>query len=318
MEPLQDNNITAQDGLAREFIVLRRGDGLRRSYVDKLVGRGVARWADIPPSCGSAEAQRLIAAAVGQIPDADLPAAERRIALAALGLEPKLHAVTLCGRTALIAADQQLGERTARRRVDDAFVTLARAVAKNMDRHDPERGWAVRELRTLVRLDRPAPEVVKEYAIVATRDGLAHIAVRFGMPPRRDIADRVVEADIDYGARIVASKRLGACEFWYLLVLPKPLTWNETHTFTIAFQALDGHPIAEDYVVTPSVSCALVETRVRFDATRRPVTVWRIDPTTPAGSMLALNGVDEVQARFDDPEQGFSYGVYWRYEPAST
>jgi hypothetical protein len=41
--------------LVGEFIVLRRGPGLRRPHVHKLIGPGVARWADIPPSCGSAE-----------------------------------------------------------------------------------------------------------------------------------------------------------------------------------------------------------------------------------------------------------------------
>jgi hypothetical protein len=315
---MRHNITTVQDDLVHEFIVLRRGEGLHRSYVDKLVGRGVARWADIPPGCGSAEVQRLITAALGQIPDADLPADDRRIVLAALGLEPNLRAVTLLGRTALIAADQKLGERTARRRVDAAFVTLARAVAKNRGWHDPERGWAVRELRTLVRLDRPAAEVVEEYTIVASRDGLAHLAVSFNVPGRHDNDDRVVDADIDYGARIAASKRLGAAAFWHLLALPKPLTRNETHTFTIVHQALDGHPIAEGYQVTAAPSLALVETRVRFDPGRRPAAVWRVDPTTPAGPTLALDGVNEVRARFDGPKQGFSYGVCWRHEPANT
>jgi hypothetical protein len=87
----------------------------------------------------------LTTAALSQIRDADLSAADRGIVLGALGREPTLHAATLLGRTALIAANRQLGERTARRRVDDAFVTLSRAVAKNMDRNDDsERGWAVR------------------------------------------------------------------------------------------------------------------------------------------------------------------------------
>lgn len=307
-----------QDALVREFIVLRRWRGLRRPDLHKRIGRGVARWADIPPGCGSAEIQRLVDQAIGQLTDADLPPQDRRTVLVALGLDQQLYAESLAGRTALLAADQELGDRTARRRVDNAFVTLARAVAANGDPHDPERGWALRQLRALVRLDRAASKVVEEHTIAATGDGLAHIAIRFSVPPRRDSADRVVDADIDYGARIVASKRLGAGEFWYLLALPKPLAWNETHTFTIAFQALDGHPIADDYVVTPPVSCALVETRVRFDATRRPAAVWRTDPTAPAGSMLALNGANEVRARFDDLEQGSSYGVCWRYEPAST
>jgi hypothetical protein len=77
-------------------------------------------------------------------------------------------------------------------------------------------------------------------------------------------------------------------------------------------------PIAEGYQVTGAASLALVETRVRFDPGRRPAAVWRVDPTTPAGSTLALDGVNEVRARFDGPEQGFSYGVCWRHEPAST
>ena len=33
----------------------------------------------------------------------------------------------------------------------------------------------------------------------------------------------------------------------------------------------------------------------------------------PDGPLLALDGADEVMARFDHPEQGFSYGIGWRY-----
>ncbi|WP_345033202.1 hypothetical protein [Kutzneria kofuensis] len=197
-------------------------------------------------------------------------------------------------------------------------------VVKRVDPLDPERGWAVRRLRVLVRLDRPVPEVIEERTIVATRDGLDHIVARFSVPRRSDGADidREVHAEMQHGARIVEANRLGAGHFRYLLALPRPLAWNEPHTYAIVFQVRDGQPIADHYVFTPLVSCALFEARVRFDAARRPLAVWRTERTVPRtlphrgrpdGPLLALDGADEVAARFDHPEQGFSYGVCWRY-----
>ncbi|QUQ62844.1 hypothetical protein [Kutzneria sp. CA-103260] len=311
--------------LVREFITLRRGRGLHRADVHRRIGRAVARWADIPADCGGADVRRLVNQAIGRLAEVDLLPEDRRIVLVALGLDRELHAATLSRRTSLLAADQRLSERTARRRVDDAFVKLAQVIAKHVDQQDPERGWAVRRLRVLVRLDRPAPEVIEERTVVATRDGLDHIVARFSVPRRRDGADidREVDADIQHGVRIVESKRFGANHFWYLLALPRPLAWNEAHTYTIVFQVRDGEPIADHYVFNPLVSCSLFETRVRFDAARRPVAVWRTDravPRTlphrgvPDGPLLPLDGAHEVEAVFDDPEQGFSYGVSWRYE----
>jgi hypothetical protein len=311
-------------GLIAEFTTLRRGRGLHRADVHQRIGREVARWADIPPDCGGAEVRRLVSQAIGLLTDVDLPAEDRKAVLVGLGLDRDLHAATLSRRTALLAADCRLSERTARRRVDDAFVKLAQLIARTVDPSDPERGWAVRRLRVLVRLDRPNPEVIEERTIVATRDGLDHVVARFSVPRRRDGADidREVQAEIQHGASIVRAERLNAVHFRYLLRLPRPLAWNETHTYAIVFQVRDGQPIADHYVFNPLVTCALFETRVRFGA-RRPLAVWRTDRAgpgtlphrgTPDGPLLALDGADEVAARFERPEQGFSYGICWRHQ----
>jgi hypothetical protein len=310
--------------LVREFTVLRRGRGLHRAAVHARVGPAVARWADIPPDCPTADIRRLVHAAIAQIPAADLLPEERRIVLVALALDRDLHAATLSGRTELLCTEYRWSERTARRRVDDAFAKLAQVIARRVDPSDPERGWAVRQLRVLVRLDRDAPEVIEERTIVATRDGLDRIVARFSLPRRPDGADldRVVQADIQHGARIVADKREGTSHFRYILELPRPLNRNESHTYSIAFRVGDGLPVSDHYVFNPLVSCALFETRVRFDVARRPVVVWRTDRASPRtlphqgkpdGPLLALDGAGEVLARFDSPEQGFSYGISWRY-----
>ncbi|MFI9384880.1 hypothetical protein [Kutzneria sp. NPDC052558] len=310
--------------LTREFIVLRRGRGLHRAAVHDLIGPAAARWADIPPGCSNAEVRRLVNAAVAGIPETDLVAEDRRVVLVALALDRELQAGTLSSRTELLATEFRWSERTARRRIDDAFAKLAQAIARRIDPSDPERGWAVRQLRALVRLDRSTPEVIEERTIVATRDAVSQIVARFSVPRRPDGADldREVHAEIQHGARIVAHNRLGPSHFRYLLELPRPLARNEEHTYSIVFQVRDGQPIADHYVFNPLVSCSLFETRVRFDATRRPVAVWRTDRASPRtlphhgipdGPLLALDGADEVMARFDRPEQGFSYGVSWRY-----
>jgi hypothetical protein len=313
-----------EQDLTREFIVLRRGRGLHRAAVHDRVGPAVARWADIPPGCSNADIRTLVNAAVAQIPDADLPAEERRIVLVALALARELQAATLSSRTELLATEYRWSERTARRRIDDAFAKLAQVIARRIDPSDPERGWAVRQLRALVRLDRRMPEVIEERTIVATRDNLSQIVARFSVPRRPDGADidREVHAEIQHGARIVAQNRLGTSHFQYLLELPRPLARNEEHTYSIVFQVCDGQPISDHYVFNPLVSCSMFETRVRFDAARRPIAVWRTERASPRtlphqglpdGPLLTLDRADEVLARFDRPEQGFSYGVCWRY-----
>lgn len=310
--------------LTGEFTVLRRGWGLHRPAVHSLIGPAVAGWADIPPDCPNAEIRRLVNAAVAQIPESDLLADERRVVLVALALDRDLQAAKLSARTELLASEFHWSERTARRRIDDAFAKLAQVIARRVDPSDPERGWAVRQLRVLVRLDRPAPEVIEERTIVATRDGLDRIVARFSVPRRPDGADvdRDVHADIQHGARIVAQNRQGTSHFRYILELPRPLARNESHTYSIVFQVRDGLPISDHYVFSPLISCSLFETRIRFSAARRPVAVWQTErafPRTlphhgvPDGPILPLDRADEVHARFDRPEQGFSYGVCWRY-----
>lgn len=323
---VRSKGLQVQDDLVHELISLRRGRGLHRTDVHKRIGPAVARWADIPPGCGGAEVRRLVHQAIGRFTEDDLPPDDRRMVLAALGLDRELHSATLTRRTSLLAADRRLSERTIRRRVDDAFAKLAHVITKQVDSDDPERGWVVCRLRALVLLDREAPEVVEERTIVATRDDLAHIAVRFSMPRRSHGPglDREVDAEIQYGAVIVATKRLGANHFLYLLALPRALARNETHTYAIVFKARDGRSIADHYVFTPLVSCRLFETRVRFAATRRPVAVWRTDQALsdadvlphdgqPDGPLLALDGANEAAATFDHPEQARTYGICWRF-----
>jgi hypothetical protein len=309
--------------LTREFMALRRGRGLHRPNVHTVIGPAIAQWADVPPDCSNADVRRLVNAAVAQIPDMDLPEEERRVVLVALALDRELRSATLSTRTELLGTEFRWSERTTRRRIDDAFAKLAQVIVKRVDPSDPERGWAVRRLRVLVRLDREAPEVIEERTIVATRDDLSQIVARFSVPRRPDSADldREVHADVQHGARIVAENRQGANHFRYLLELPRPLSRNESHTYSIVFQVRDGQPISDHYVFNPLVSCAMFEARVRFDAGRRPMVVWRTDRASPRtlphhgvpdGPLLTLDRAAEVVARFDGPEQGFSYGICWR------
>ena len=316
---------TLEVDLTSEFAALRHGRGLWRPGVHDQVGHAVAEWAGVPPGCTDGEVRRLVDVAIGLIPDADLPADERETVRVAIGLDRRYPATTLTKRIELLASERKQSGRTMRRRVDDAFALLAQVIAKRTDRLDPERGWSVRRLRVLVRLDSERPQVREERTIVATRDNLDRIVARFSVPRTLDgeDVDREVSAEIQHGARIAAGNRQGSNHFRYLLDLPRVLARGDEHTYAIVFKVSDGLPITDHYVFNPLTSCASFEARVRFASSHLPVAVWRTDRTVPRslphrghpdGPMLSLDGAGEVAQTFDDLEQGFSYGICWRYD----
>ncbi len=262
---------------------------------------------------------------------ADFPADLRLSVHVGLALEARAQLRFLTDRIAWLAGQLHCEPRTARRRVEHGFVLLAQAAAGRTRRvdDDPERGWHVGGVTALLRLDTPTPELYDERMIVAERDGLSRIAVRFSLPRHAgdDSARHDLIAEVLFGAVIEQAQRLSEAHYRFLLNLPRPLARGETHRYQMLYRVPVGQPVSPHYVFQPLVACESFGLRVRFDPGRLPWAVWLLDGVPPrlvdsdepgAGPLLEPDGAGEVPLSFGDLRQGLAYGIGWAFEPRPT
>ncbi|MBB5869646.1 hypothetical protein F4553_003025 [Allocatelliglobosispora scoriae] len=315
--------------LDTELVRLRRGWGLQADGLRNRLGPGLTELCHIHGSPNDAAIRHHVGSELTRLA-ADFPA-DMRIAIGhALGIDHGVQLAHLRDRIAVLAQTLRCSERTARRRVDTAFARLAETALRNHraeeEHGDPAKGWQVRRLRSLLRLDGDAPELIEERTIVALRDDLDRIAVRFSLPPTPNDAEAGPDLliDVQRGARLERSERQGRSHFHYTLALPRPLNYGEEHTYTIVFGVAAGQRIRDHYAFVPLVPCEEFHLVVRFDLARRPESLWRLrhlaprqlDEGQPTSELLELDGAGEVTLDFAQLEQGFAYGVGWR--PAGT
>jgi hypothetical protein len=184
---------------------------------------------------------------------------------------------------------------------------------------DPEKGWYVRRLSALLRLDISSPEVYEERTIVATRDELDLIRVRFSLPGQGGNGLYEVIADVQQGAQITAKDRLGTAHYRFTLALPTTLRHGREHRYTMRYRVPDGSAIRPHYAYVPFTPCESLRVRVRFDPSRLPIAVWRLNRLAPrlldeevaSPELLEIDRAGEVAVDFTDLDQGFGYGVGW-------
>jgi len=313
-----------EDGLLRELTTLRRGWGLEADRLRSRLGPLVAGWCEIHRTTSDREARRVLREAISAA-IAEFPADDRLAVNVALGIAPGAQHALLSDRIGVLADRLRVSERTARRRIDRSFVRLAAEIEAGTrpadGGPDPDKGWFVKRLEVLVRLDTGEPEVTEERLIVATRDGLGRIAAQFTVPRTEDGRDgeRHVDADARHGVRIGTGQREGQRHFRWLLDLPRPLSRGESHTYSLAYRIRDGLPIRPSYVFVPLVPCESFTVRVRFDPLRPPRVVWRLDRVPPSvvsdppqpGEPLPLDGACEVAQEFTAPQLGYAHGLRW-------
>ncbi|MEU7784878.1 hypothetical protein [Amycolatopsis sp. NPDC049159] len=313
-----------EDGLLRELTTLRRGWGLEADRLRSRLGPLVSGWCEIHRTASDRDARRvlreMISAAI-----ADFPEADRLAVNVALGIATGTQHARLSDRVTILAERLRVSERTARRRIDRAFVRLAAEIQAGSQpgegAPDPDRGWFVKRLKALLRLDTAEPELIEERVIVATQDGLRRISAQFTVPRTDDGLDgeRHVAADAQHGVRISDRSREGQRHFRWLLDLPRPLSRGDSHTYSLVLRVQDGRPIRSSYTFVPLVTCESFTVRVRFDPDRPPRSVWRLDRVAPSvladppqpGAPLDLDGAGEVAQDFAAPQLGYAYGLRW-------
>jgi hypothetical protein len=312
--------------ILEEFTRLRHGWGVMSPGLTNKIGPALAELCGLSSHDSDLHARRKILALTEGLAEA-LTDLERTSVRYALGQGKGLEHARLDTRIKLLAEELTCSPRTARRRVDEAFRTLAQQAAQiaaraDADRDDPERGWTVDELDALLRLDLRAPELIETRKIVALRDGLKKITARVSLPRRTlgEDDDRDLDADAQQGARIEATERQGQSHYRYLLDLPRPLAKGETHSYTLVFRVPEGRLASPHYAFVPLIACSMFKLKIRFDPAQRPDRVWRLDRLFPRlldeglerGNPLPLDDAFEVAVRFDTLDVGFAYGVAWQ------
>jgi hypothetical protein len=306
-----------------EFARLRRGPGLNGHRLAERVGPHVRDLCGLAPNATDADARHQATAMVELLAKA-LPDDDQLAVEIALGISAESRLALLSDRVDVLARRLYCEERTARRRIERAFARLAdEAMAYSSTAGVPGKGWRVRRLEALLRLDGPAPELTEKRTIVATRSGLQRISGRFSLPRSSDTGPGPgpLSADVVQGARLESWEAQGETHFHFTLAMPRTLKDGEEHTYTIAFRMPSGQPISPHFAFVPLVACSTFQLRIRFSTARPPASVWRLDQLPPrvlddrsiGGPRLYLDDAGEILTAFEDMDNGFAYGAAWSY-----
>ncbi|HEV2638109.1 MAG TPA: hypothetical protein VGX23_23370 [Actinocrinis sp.] len=318
--------MATKEELIREFARLRRGWGLESEDLAARIGPALTALFEIVPGTEDRRIRDAVMAQVERI-SGGFPHEDRLALRFGLGAGPGVQGSSLTGRIQRLADDNlHCSMRTARRRVTRAFKRLAEesASARSQPRavvDDPDKGWHLRRMETLLRLDIDLPEVIETRTITADRDGLKQISARVSLS--RNVVDSHSDlklwAEVQYGAAIQAREKQGETHFRFILDLPRVLQRGQDHKYAMEFRTPPDQPRRPYYAITPLVDCEFYQLRIRFDPSRPPSAVWRFQGLPPRslddllipGDQLRLDDACEVVQEFVQLDRGFSYGIGW-------
>jgi hypothetical protein len=302
------------DDVCGELGRLRRGYGVRSPRSEAEVGPGLRALCGIESHDDPALVRTKLQAGLTALLT-ELSPDEQRVASAALGLHPDATGV-LARRVEWLAQTIDVSERTVMRRIQEtlrllAEVAVTRGVAIRSTPR-PGAGWVAQKLRTLVRLDKHATEVIQERTILATRDDVETINEVVGLPGPAE----GTEMEILYGG-VLRSVERRSSHFRYVIDLPVALMRGESHSYAVHFRLPEGQRYAYHYVVMPSVQMRDFTLRIRFDRSRLPRHVWRVEDASHreidnpdlAGTVMRPDRAGEITAEFHDLSPAVAYGV---------
>lgn len=302
--------------LVRELKSLRKGRGVFAARIGERVGPNLRAMCgisgdDLPATIRGKLVARLIELTEQLPEDLRLPT----VAAFALSTEARLPLYGDRLHWAAIKIDRD--PRTVRRRVDDAIDQLAELVATAPS--EPRPAWHTAELHVVVALDRPQPEVLERYHIVADQDALHELDITSPLATGR----RYLEVDVFYGGRLrdrgTMSDRPGL-----VLVLPEPLSKGEPHDFAVRYRLASPRVLRSYVVYICGRPCELFDLRLRFERDRSPSHVWTLRDVRqsagshPAGHQYPVNSAGEVHLRFRRLLPGLGYGARWEADGRST
>jgi hypothetical protein len=312
------------DALAAELKFLRRGRAMRHPGILKRLGPQTRRLAGIGDEANSAAARAAMTSAIEDLLRAE--SVETRMAvLGALALHPQADQRDLTARERWLAGQLNCHERTARRRVDEAFEVLILVASDRAQAGGAERpvsdAWHVQAVRAFLRLDGPSPDLTEYRSIVVTDEQLSEIVCLFTLPRPAGVvpADHDLVVEVLYGGRISRRERPSEEHFRILVELPRTYRRGETHEYAIRYQVPPGQQMVPHYVLQPLSLCLAFDVTVRFNPTAPPAAVWRLDGVAPRmldapappDDRLVPDRFGDVRLSFRQLRQGYAYGVKW-------
>ena len=311
------------DVLLGELKGLRRGRAVYSPDISARVGERLRELCGIdrsdPPGIVRQKLTSKLDDLARTLPD------ELRIATAAaLAIHPKARHLLLQDRLSWLADQLCRDRRTARRRVDEGFARLAEAavgVGRSTvvlpDGSGP--GWYAARVEALFRMDLPRPKSHERRTVVAERDGVDQVGLGVTLPREHgDLGACELLVEVDFGGTLIARHRPTDSRLQWILALPASLGAGQTHEYGVTFH-LPAQPVRPHYVFTPARRCDEFDLRIRFDESRPPEKVWRLESTfhrdldDPAGvgEPLVPDSAGEVRAVFSNLFVGYGYGMRW-------
>ncbi|MCE6993314.1 hypothetical protein LZG04_00605 [Saccharothrix sp. S26] len=307
--------MNAYADLVRELKSLRKGRGVLAGRIGDRVGPTLRATCGVTEGDAPGAIRRKVSARLdelaGRLPE-DLRLATR----AAFAIEDEARLPLYQERVQWAAIRMDRDPRTVRRRVDEAINHLAElAVDVPREGSDgPSGGWRTIELHTVLTLDRPGPEVIERYRVVADRDGLRELALTPPLPLHRpDLDVRVL-----YGGTLVDRATP-------TLALPTPVDGGRVHDFAIRYRLPAAHAPRSHLVHVPRQPCDLLDLRVRFEPDAPP-RVWALRGAYPhdvaevsgSGDPHPVDEAGEIHVEYRHLTPGLAYGVRWAVEPADS
>lgn len=304
--------------------MLRKGRGILTRDLERRVGPHLRELIGAPAS-DVADLRRALTSELSAHANS-LPEDLRTAALASLGMWEETKQLALFGdRVAWLAERADRNERTVLRRIAAAEQLLAEEISSELRRRaravSSADGWYLDELRTVLRLDTPAPEAHEHRRIVATRAGLTHVTAWLDVPKAQDDPPSGLAAQVLRGGRLVHRVVPAGNRFEFVIELPEPLAVGQAHEYELALQVPQGEHIRPHYIFTPECRCNTFDLTVRFDLGHPPAwvrmvsreTVRMFDIATHNGHLLSPNGAGEVHVRFGNPVMYLGYGLQWQF-----
>jgi hypothetical protein len=323
------NGSDGQDQLLHELKQLRRGWGLHATDVADHLGPLLCAVSGIGNDLDAGQRQsRLID--VLEIALHRMPAEMATAARAALALHPQAQDRFVSSRMSWLAQHLDRNERTAARRADEALAFLAEQLVTGFSENDDTEnefapdGWYVEFQQTTLMLHRDPVRLHEIRRIRSTQDGLDELIVAWSIPV---VPDGELRAEMVFGGDLVKDEENSTATYWTgRIKLPRPLAAGAEHTCELLVTTVPRKYLLPYFVMSPYRRCDEFVLRTKFAPERLPTEIWELSrvPFTlvhenhPVGTILNVDGVNEITNRFTNLQSGFSYGPRWHDRESSS
>jgi hypothetical protein len=311
-----------------ELRELRGGYGVwRTDLADRFGHRLRSELGVADPALSSVRARELVREMIDVLLAGH---ADAQLALrAAVALQPETREKrTFDQRVQWLAGKLNYGDRTARRRIDDAIALLAQAIVADRRglsaatrRGAPDEvDYVIESLHTDIKLIGNQARVA-EWREIRALTKLSEIRCKFSLPEPPDGVDREVGISILGGGELLDYQARPGNVVEFSVEPPRPLEEDDEHRFGIEFLFPPGYPMAPLYAVHPATRFRFFDLTIHFDLGRLPLRVWKIDgvlhPETgsyqPGMEELTPDSSGIVGVRFENLPEGRSRGVGWAW-----